>query len=237
MFKNKLKYYHGTSQKRWDKIQVEAKFKPSHIKDIGDYWITKGIYFVCENPYIALWYAHVASTKDKSKPIVLCVEYEADKDDKGEVLNLLSSDGHKVLAIAHSLYKKKIQGNQTIAPFDRNENLDSVSLQLLMNNSKTLKAIIASFQEGKSYQNMIFENKYANKYIPEQKGFSPGDHIEICFYPELPIEDLNIQILEKQQILEENQLDCNIWAFVCEGLTEPLDECDFKTKLKKSLLN
>lgn len=76
MFRNKLKYYHGTSITRFTKIQQDKKVIPSHLKKVGEYWITRGAYFVCENPFIALWYAHVASLHDKSSPVVLCIEYE-----------------------------------------------------------------------------------------------------------------------------------------------------------------
>jgi hypothetical protein len=237
MFTNSLKYYHGTSLKRWEKIQSENQFIPSHIKNIGAYWITKGVYFVCENPYIALWYAHVAALKDKSKPIVLCIEYAAGKKNKSEILNLLTSDGHKVLAIAHNLFKKKLENNHDHSYFGMDVNLDSVSLQLLMNNSRSLKAVIACFQEGKSYQNMIFEHKYKNQYVLEQRGFSPGDHIEICFYPDLKLDDLNIKPLEKNDILDNSDPKCQIWDYVCAGLTEPLDESKFKKALRKSLTN
>jgi hypothetical protein len=236
MFRNKLKYYHGTSTERWERIKEDKNFKPSHIKKVGEYWITKGIYFVCENPYIALWYAHVASIKDNSEPVVLCIEYEADKENTGEILNLLTSDGHKVLAIAHSMYSEKVnlKGDSLIS--EENENLDSVSLQLLMNNTKSLKAIIASFQEGKSFQNILHEHNYVNRFVPSQKGFSPGDHIEICFYPVLDLDELNITALNKADVLMDSE-PCCIWDCVCNGLTDPLDDSDFKNRLKESLSN
>jgi hypothetical protein len=231
MFRNKLLYYHGTSQKRWKIIQQENKIKPSHVKKVGDYWITKGAYFVCENPYIALWYAHVASMHDKSSPVVLEIEYEADKDSKGEILNLLTSEGHMALAIAHKYFKDKV--DDTV--YDSTVNLDSVSLQMFMSNSPTLKGVIACFQEGKSFQNIIFENAYKNKYVPEQKGFSPGDHVEICFYPEFSLDKVTVKTITKRELLQRIDPDCNIWELVCDGLTEPLNNEKFKESLMKNL--
>jgi hypothetical protein len=239
MFRNKLKYYHGTSIKRWEKIKSEKKFIPSHIKKVCDYWITKGIYFVCENPYIALWYAHVAALQDKSEPIVLCLEYEADKAKKGDVLNLLTSDGQKLLAFAHHLYSEKLEistEKNSDLEDTQNGNLDSVALQLMLKNSKSLKAVIASFQEGNSYQTIIHNHDYKNKFIPSQKGFSPGDHVEICFYPNFEFEDFQLAELSKDSIVDQTDPLC-IWNHVCEGLTEPLENGNFKTKLKKSLSN
>jgi hypothetical protein len=235
MFRNKLTYYHGTSLKNWNIIQTEKKIKPSHTKKVGDYWITKGAYFVCENPYIALWYAHVAALRDKSQPIVLAIEYEADKHRTGEILNLLTADGHKALSIAHNLYKEKLKITNSRQMRDTNENLDSVSLQLLMERSEKLKGVMASFQEGRSFQSMIIEHKYINKYIPEQKGFSPGDHVEICFYPELDLNGAEIKTISKKEILSDIDSECNIWELVCQGLTEPMTDEDFKQRLFKSL--
>lgn len=236
MFRNKLKYYHGTSISRWNEIKKDKMFKPSHSKEVGQYWITKGVYFVCENPYIALWYAHVAASNDKCTPIVLCFEYEADKEQDGRVLNLLTADGHKVLSYAHSLYAKKINSGLITASDEDNENLDSVSLQLLLKNSNKVEAIIASFQEGKSFQSIQHSHDYNNKYVPSQTGFSPGDHVEICFYPKFDFEKLQLQELSKSDILDNENPYC-IWKDVCNGLTESLPIGNFKNKLIKALEN
>jgi hypothetical protein len=239
MFRNKLKYYHGTSIKRWGKIKHDKEFILSHIKKVGDYWITKGIYFVCENPYIALWYAHVAALHDDSEPIVLCLEYEADKWKKGEVLNLLTSDGQKLLSYAHKLYSDKIKistEKSNDIEENQNSNLDSVVLQLMLKSSKSLIAVIASFQEGNSFQSIIHNHDYVNKFIPNQKGFSPGDHVEICFYPNFVFENSQIGELNKNSIINPTDPLC-FWDQVCEGLTEPLENGSFKTSLKSALSN
>lgn len=231
MFRNKLSYYHGTSQMIWDEIKKQEKIVPSHIKKVGDYWITKGAYFVCENPYIALWYAHVASLRDNSDPVVLKIEYEVDRDKKGEILNLLTSDGHKALSIAHEMYKEKIG---LADPTMDGENLDSLSLQLLMTHT-SLKGVIAAFQEGLSFQGMILQSRYQNKHVPQQKGFSPGDHVEICFYPELELKETPVLVKSKKELLDEVEPSCKIWQLVCEGLTEPLNDGKFKNNLKSFL--
>lgn len=231
MFRNSLKYYHGTSETRWKKIEVEGVFKPSHLKKIGDYWITQGAYFVCENPYIALWYAHVSAMADNCKPIVICIEYEIKQENDKIVLNLLTADGHKLLAKAHNLYKKKLNLDVIKSQIPEHGNLDSYSLELLMSKSDTLIGVIAFFQEGQSFQSMILEHKYANKYTPQQKGFSPGDHIEICFYPEFKFDQNRTSTFTKKEIIEEQGAECNIWELVCEGLTLPIENDKFKKRL------
>lgn len=235
MFSNNLKYYHGTSESRWALIKSESELKPSHLKKIGDYWITKGVYFVCENPFIALWYAHVASLNDHSNPLVICIQYEIDDTRKSEIVNLLTSDGHKLLALAHNLYKNKLNLDLIKSTVTEHENMDSYALELLMSKSKKIKGIIACFQEGNSFQSMIIEHKYTNKYIPLQKGFSPGDHVEICFFPNLKIGGLELKILSKKEILTEVEPGCNIWELVCQGLTEPLENSKFKIELSDFL--
>lgn len=237
MFKSKLKYYHGTSELRWQKIQEEGLFKPSHLKRIGDYWITQGAYFVCENPFIALWYAHVSAMSDKSKPIVICLEYEVKQEKDKIVLNLLTSDGHKFLAKAHNLYKKKLNLEALKSQISINDNLDSYSLELLMSKSKTLIGVIACFQEGQSFQSMILEHKYTNKHIPQQKGFSPGDHVEICFFPDFKFEGYEITTLSKDEIINPEEPDCNIWELVCDGLTLPIENEKFRNNLFSYLNN
>ncbi|MBC2845704.1 hypothetical protein [Winogradskyella flava] len=226
MFSDKIKYYHGTSEKAWREIKSEKKFKPSDVKEIGNYWITKGVYFVCENPYIALWYSHVAATKDNSKPIVICVEYSIDQDKKSH-LNLLTSDGQKLLNQAHLLYKEKI------GSISNNENLDSVALYLMLKKSKKLKAIIAAFQEGISYQKLIHKHDYKNKYVRNQYGLSPGDHLELCFFPNLDLESISFQELRKEEILDKNDPYC-LWNTVCSSLNESLPE-NFREKVEKAI--
>lgn len=224
MFRNKLKYYHGTSEKTWKKIQADNKFKPSDVKEVGNYWITKGVYFVCENPYIALWYAHIAANNDKSNPIVICLEYSFDNDEDAH-LNLLTADGQKLLNQAHLLYNEKL-GN-----IAKNDNLDSVALYLLLKKAKKLKAVIAAFQEGKSYQKMIHKHDYENKYVKSQKGLSPGDHLELCFFPNLNLDNLSIFELNKDDILDRNDPLC-IWNQVCSSLNENLPR-GLKSKMEK----
>lgn len=82
---------------------------------------------------------------------------------------------------------------------------------------------------------MILENSYRNKYIPEQKGFSPGDHVEVCFFPDFDTENITVSGLTKKQILQDVDPDCNIWELVCQGLTEPLENSPFKEKLWNAL--
>jgi len=231
MFTTKLKYYHGTSQKRWDKISKDKKFVPSHIKKIGDYWITKGAYFVCENPYIALWYAHVAAINDKTEPIVICLEYEIKDEIQNTIVNLLTSDGHKLLAMAHNLFMKKLSLTAVKSAVNENDNLDSYSLELLMSKSTYLKGIIAFFQEGQSFQSMLLEHRYKNRYTPHQQGFSPGDHVEICFYPELEVNPAELSTFTKADLVNELDDECNIWEMVIQGLTSPIENIEFKKKL------
>lgn len=227
MFRGELKYYHGTSTKVWEKIKADNMFKPSDVKDVQNYWITKGVYFVCENPYIALWYAHIAAVNDKSDPIVICVDYSVDPK-KGDVLNLLTSDGHKVLNLAHNLFKEKLHG------IEESYNLDSSSLYLLLKKSKTLKAVIAAFQEGESFQKIIHDHDYENRYVKGQSGMSPGDHIEICFFPDLALDSLELKELTKKDILEKNNPHC-IWNNVCLSLNKSLPQGGFRNKVEKKL--
>ncbi|MDR0969172.1 MAG: hypothetical protein LBM67_01370 [Lentimicrobiaceae bacterium] len=237
MFKSKLKYYHGTSTKKWSTIEIEGKFKPAQEKKVSDYWITKGIYFVCENPYIALWYAHVAALKDASKPIVLCIEYEIGGEDTSKIINLLTSDGHKLLTTAHHLHKEKLGLKNDSSSFDDNDdssiNLDSLALQLFMSKTST-KGVIASFQEGKSFQKMITGKGYENKHVPTQKGFCPGDHVEICFYPDLDIKGLGIKTFTKGDIVTTSEQA--FWDMVCTSLSSSLPD-KFGENVLKFCLN
>ena len=219
MFSQPLTYYHGTSIKNWKLIQKEKLLKPNFSKSVGSYWITKGAYFVCENPYIALWYAHMIAFNQKSTPIVLAMTYSAKSQPDSQIINLLTSDGQKLLSKAHSLLKQKLKN--IVNPYEGNENLDSTALQSLLNNTESSKAIIASFQEGKSYQSIHHGHDYTNKYVTNQTGISPGDHVEICFVPELNIENVEISLLSKEDILKDNT-PCCLWDVVSESLTEPV---------------
>lgn len=231
MFKNKLTYYHGTTDKNWAKIQREGKIKPNNVKSIGSYWITKGAYFVCENPLIALWYAHISCHFDKSPikstPVVLCIEYEADSSGTGEIVNLLTSNGHRLLSYAHRKFKEKLSNrlssDETDALQNKNYNLDSKALQLLLDKSTILKGIIASFQEGESFQKIIHNKNYENKYVPFQHGICPGDHVEICFYPHFELnENVGIRALKKEDLIDEDNMHIPIWPHVCMSLNNAL---------------
>jgi hypothetical protein len=179
----------------------------------------------------------VASLKDKSKPIVICVEYEIDKSKSHKIINLLTSDGHKLLASAHNLFRIKMEIESLDSPLEV-ENLDSFALELLMSKSPSFKGIIACFQEGQSYQGMIYNHNYENKYVNKQTGFSPGDHVEICFYPDFELENQEISLLNKKDILKDSDEICKIWELTCKGLTDPIEsDQEYKEVLLNLLLN
>ena len=229
MFRNKLTYYHGTTESRWKKIQAEKLFKPNELKPIGSYWLTRGAYFVCENPYIALWYAHLScflSKNKKEKPVLISFNYQADRGNTGEVVNLLSSDGHKLLIYAHNKYKSIITVDEKTQP---ENNLDSKVLELLLKNSKKAKAVIAGFQEGISFQKLVHDGDYQNPHVVSQHGICPGDHAEICFYPNLSFDEVeNIEVVNDADLVKDKKSITALWPLVCDSLNCALTNQEFR---------
>lgn len=236
MFRNKLTYYHGTTESRWENIQQEGLFKPNDKKPIGGYWITRGAYFVCENPYIALWYAHFNSCFSENKndePVLLSFKYEANKHNEGNVINLLTADGHKLLTYAHNKFRDVIPKNEA-----NDVNLDSKVLELLLKKSKTAKAIIASFQEGSSFQKLIHESNYINPHVLSQNGICPGDHAEICFYPNLGISEVeNLSSEDINELTSVGNGDFDLWPLVCKSLNSVLNGKNKQDEFNRYLSN
>ncbi len=218
MFRNRLTYYHGTTEARWMRIQSERVFRPNDTKAVGKYWITKGAYFVCENPLVALWYAYLACWTDKREgdPILIAIEYEADRHRTGEVVNLLTADGQAVLAHAHSKFQSVIPPELAA---DSTVNLDSTVLELLLTKTLTAKAVIAAFQEGTSYQRLLNDGSYRNPYVTHQTGVCPGDHAEICFVPELSLENVDgLRVVDHEPLIDGRSQLSPLWPLVCRGL-------------------
>lgn len=230
MFGNHLTYYHGTSTDQWEQIQRDGVFRPNDSKAVGGYWITKGAYFVCENPYVALWYAHLTCfRRKKGKPVVLAFDYKAGTD--GDVINLLTSDGQAVLAHAYERFRDKVFSSLTLA----DENLDSVVLELLLSKSTMVRAVIAAFQEGTSYQR-LHGGCYSNPYVTHQTGICPGDHAEICFVPDLSLDELgSIREVDDLELTNSGCWTSVLWPLVCRSLNSDWVDVDRSSKFTAHL--
>lgn len=215
MFSNSICYYHGTTDISWQNIKNSGEFIPS--SDIGKYWVTKGVYFVAENPFIALWYAWVTTFrhnknihKTKTKrhvPVVLKTTYAGDIN----VLNLVSADGHMRYHDAHSMLKNKLK----TVHFDILDNIDSfVGVEIFT--SGAYNAILAAFNEGKTFQRLIQGSKYQNPY--GYNGHKYGDHVEICFYTYKNLADITLH--NHSDLIQGH--NSSYWEHLCMALTESL---------------
>jgi len=215
MFSNSLCYYHGTTDITWQNIKNSGEFIPS--SDLGKYWVTKGVYFVAENPFIALWYAWVTTfrhnnnihtiTAKRHVPVVLKTTYAGD----GKVLNLVSANGHMFYHNAHSMLKNKLKTKY----FDTLDNIDSyVGVEIF--SSGAYDAILAAFNEGKTFQRLIQGSKYLNPY--GYNGHKYGDHVEICFSTYTNLDDITLHN-HSDLVHGHNK---TYWEHLCMALTECL---------------
>lgn len=226
MFKNTLSYYHGTTLTNWNHIKKQGVLKPNEKKQIYDYWLVKGVYFVAENPFIALWYAWVRTylenkdndnidSKQHIEPVVLQLKIKLGDD----VVNLLCSDGHNLLHRAHNALKEISPQKKYSLPL--RANFDSYALQLILKETNN-KSFLAAFQEGESFQFSIHNWHPKNPFNKEFKGIRYGDHIELCFGDYLPISNMALTVLKHSDIVINEQQ--NYWKTLCKALTDPLSD-------------
>ncbi|WP_243364059.1 hypothetical protein [Fundidesulfovibrio terrae] len=227
MFTGSMTYYHGTTTYAWDSIRSDRVFRPDKQKADGEYWTAKGVYFSCSNPYVALWYAHFRCFllgKDgiESSPVV--ITFEKAIDDESDVVNLLTSDGQRVLFKMHNRLKPVHSATKNAVTI--NTNLDALALKHLpdMEDVENI-CVFSAFQEGESFQKIVHGHDFVNEYINDRVGFCVGDNVSVCFLDDVPLLSLgDYKVLTSDHILDEDMAhgENALFPVICQGLNNKL---------------
>lgn len=245
MLSSDLKFYHGTTKSSWDVIQQEGFFKPKETKKIGKYWITKGVYFVCENPYYALWYAKFKCFLDyvnKKKQGIPCdavveqpvvIEVEGLLSMADLQIHLLTSYGMRILMQSHRMFLMHYRRNRR--KYGQHDNLDAHALMQLKNIYRGKNVcILAAFQEGESVQRIMLDNIFLEEYMKERSGFCIGDNISACFLDWVPLAAVSsYSILTENDILKRDAYSGtpSLYEKMCDGLNCKLCEMEYYKEL------
>lgn len=238
MFSTEMVFYHGTTDSAWESIQKDNRFFPNNNKDDGEFWTAKGVYFACNNPYVALWYAHfkcyISGDKER-KPVVIKFIHAIPSETK--IVNLLETEGARLLLKMHTDLKEIHRVTKKAVTI--NTNLDALALKHLPDALDTEDiCIFSAFQEGSSFQQIIHGHDFRNKYISERVGFCVGDNVSVCFLENILLSKLGkYEILTSEQLLQlDNDYDLQIFPIICEGLNKKLLAGDFSSNKKSKNL-
>lgn len=224
MFSGEMTFYHGTTDVAWENIKKDRFFVPKHDKDDGEYWTAKGVYFACNNPYIALWYAHFRCyLSDNEDAMAMVVKFKCKLPNTTSIINLLSDEGSRHLLKMH-IGLKKIHA-ATVKAVSVHTNVDALALKHLPDALESDDVcVISSFQEGESYQTIVHGHRFQNKYISDRIGFCVGDNVSVCFLGSVSIDKLGeYEILRSDQLIALDKKESpEIFPIICQGLNNKL---------------
>lgn len=238
----KWKFYHGTSQKRYESIQKNGFLLTE--RRFHNFLATQGVYLVPNRPLIARRFAKQSCREDFSAPIVLQVSLNLSKPVR--TLDLTSDIGmnrfYEAYVKAKGLYSvKRIPKLGSRTPLDYVEYLKSVEIanqdivnkldeadRALQENQRhfnwdtvaldiavdedKIQLIIAAIYEGNTF-NRTFSSREPNYHgSPHYNGIRARDHLEVC------ITDLSIinleRIVERPLKKDEREFDPDFIGFI-----------------------